>query len=238
MICIKQKSFYSPWLYLCSLLVYVACQKDDHVAEQNTGHKIPKIETIAYDNANTTFSDLKAKYNLDRHRASRLAGGLQGKSTTDTLGLVLETDIIKQVTLGDYTSYTMKVAHQSDSTVFYNLTIEHKNGASDMFLTKYTPTDHWLNNRHETYQGKVQSKRVTLTVRTDPDEDSEEGNSLGGGLGLGGGGGGSAVYGADYPWDCMGTVIVSTELVPYQCSCEDHWPWDDCHCGDHKARGM
>jgi hypothetical protein len=45
--------------------ISIACQKDDNVStEQNSERKIPKIETISYDDANTTFSNLKAQYNI------------------------------------------------------------------------------------------------------------------------------------------------------------------------------
>jgi hypothetical protein len=176
---------------------------------------------------------LKPNTILDRYKASKFSENLQAKSTTDTLGLIIETDIIKQATLGDYTSYTMKIVHQNDSTVFYNLTIEYKNGESDMFITKYTPTEYWLNNKGEAYQGKVQSKKATLTQYTDPEEAFVE--ELGGGLGNPddygtGGGGGGAQYGADYPWDCMGTVIATTNYINIPCGCYD-WHTHISQCG-------
>ncbi|TXD80794.1 hypothetical protein ESY86_19985 [Subsaximicrobium wynnwilliamsii] len=208
--------------------IAIACQKDDNVStEQNSELKIPQIETISYDDDNTTFNNLKSQYNLDRYRATKFTGNIQAKSTTDTLGLVIETDIIKQATLGDYTSYTIKIVHQNDSTVFYNLTIEYKNGESDLFITKYTPTEYWINNKDKPFQGKVQSKRATLTQYTDPEEAFEEGYTGNPELGSGPGGGGGAQYGSDYPVGCLGTVVVTTELVAYKCGCGD-WPWDDC----------
>jgi len=152
----------------------------------------------------------------------------------DTLGLIIETDIIKQVTLGDYTSYTMKIV-DNDSLVFYNLTIEYKDGSSDMFITKYTPTEYWRNNKVEVFQGKVQSKKAELTQYTDPEEAFDE---LGGGLGNpddygGRGGGGGSVddyfanYTPYYPTNCNGIVLISYEEVPFPCGCGD---WDISEC--------
>ncbi|TXD80890.1 hypothetical protein ESY86_19800 [Subsaximicrobium wynnwilliamsii] len=208
-------------------VIVIACQKDDNVStEQNSERKIPQIETISYDDANTTFSNLKAQYNLDRYKATKFAGNIQAKSTTDTLGLIIETDIIKQATLGDYTSYTMKIVHQNDSTVFYNLTIEYKNGESAMFITKYTPTEYWLNNKGEVYQGEVQSKSATLTQYTDPEDAFEEGYTGNPELGSGPGGGGGAIYDANYPSGCLGTVIATTAYEAYPCDC-GHMPWDN-----------
>ncbi|WP_422105918.1 hypothetical protein [Winogradskyella sp.] len=223
-------------LFLGWFILHLACHKDDTLPiELQSTDLIPKITTISYDGTDVLFNTLKLQLHLDRYKESRFSQNIQGKSTTDTLGLIIATDIIKQVTLGDYTSYTMKIVHENDSTVFYNLTIEYKNGASDLFITKYTPTDYWLNNTNETYQGEVQSKRATLTEYTDPEDAFNEqpgGDPGNPDLGAGPGGGSGVSYSADYPWDCMGTVIVSTELEPYQCTCEDHWPWDSCDCSD------
>ncbi len=179
--------------------------------EQSTQQKVPKIETISYDDSkNTIFNNLKNRYNLENHKAS----ALQSKSTTDTLGLIIETDIIKQVTLGDYTSYTMKIVDQ-DSLVFYNLTIEYKNGESDMFITKYTPTEYWLNNKDQPFEGTAKSRGIKLTMYTEPEQAFDE-DLLGSttnpdlGAGVGGTNGGYAVdYSPIYPYNCEGTVIVS-----------------------------
>lgn len=236
----NKKSYSTLLLCLVPLLVYLACQKDDAVTtEQSTQQKVPKIETISYDDSkNTIFNNLKNRYNLENHKAS----ALQSKSTTDTLGLIIETDIIKQVTLGDYTSYTMKIVDQ-DSVVFYNLTIEYKNGESDMFITKYTPTEYWLNNKDQPFEGTVKSRGIRLTLCTDPEEPFDEdlvndpGNpDLGAGSG---GGGGSYIpeYSPYYPTECNGIVLITYEDVPYPCSCEDHMPWQTCYCVQQGGTG-
>ncbi|MEO1030300.1 MAG: hypothetical protein AAFX55_02790, partial [Bacteroidota bacterium] len=95
-------------LCLGILIMYLACQKDDSITDeqQPSQNTTPKIETIAYDSDNAIFDKIKARFHLDRYKESRFSQNIQGKSTTDTLGLIIATDIIKQVTLGDYTSYT------------------------------------------------------------------------------------------------------------------------------------
>ncbi|WP_439152115.1 hypothetical protein [Winogradskyella sp.] len=64
------------------------------------------------------------------------------RETIDTLGITIYIDDIKEITIDDYTSYTMRIVlPDSDSENFYNLTIEDKNGVEAMFMTKYTPTE-------------------------------------------------------------------------------------------------
>jgi len=131
------------------------CQKDDtsNDTEKSITIQEPKITTIEnFGLTDSRFNSLKEALNLDVYLKSKSALA-QSRTTQDTLGLTIATDIIKQVTLGDYTSYTMEVVQATDSTVFYNLTIEYKNGETGMFLTKYTPTQYWLDNTNESYQG-------------------------------------------------------------------------------------
>jgi len=74
----KQK-FLIAILCLGLLTIYFACQKDDAVpSEQNANPKIPKIETISYDDTkNTIFNNLKAKYKLDNHKTSSFSNNIQ-----------------------------------------------------------------------------------------------------------------------------------------------------------------
>lgn len=130
--------------------------------------------------------------------------------------------------MDNYTSYTMYIEIQTnESTSFYNLTIEDKNGTEQMFITKYTPTDYWLDNKDEAYQGNVSTQRINNldTYNEDMDvvtEDSIDANGSG--------------ASSTYPEDCNGTVLVTNETVPYQCGCADHWPDDDrCTCLSNPA---
>lgn len=64
----------------------------------------------------------------------------------------------------------MKIVKQSENFIFYNLTIEDKNGVSSMFITQYTPTEYWLNNKEEDFKGSIISARLNnLTQYTDPE---------------------------------------------------------------------
>ncbi|SDG88768.1 hypothetical protein [Winogradskyella thalassocola] len=206
------------------LTVYYSCDKDDGIVKEvlNTEVATPVFKTLTYETADAIFNRLRTDVKITKYLKLPEGSTLQSKSTQDTLGLTIATDIIKQVTLGTYTSYTMKIVHQTDSTVFYNLTIEDKNGVSSMLVTKYTPTDYWLSNKGEAYQGGIQSKKVNkltefIDVEAPFDDDLLDGNND---YDVGAGPGGSAgTYSADYPTDCFGTVIISMEMITHLCQC-------------------
>lgn len=126
----------------------------------------------------------------------------------------------------------MKIVEQEVSDKFYNLTIEDKNGVSSMFVTRYIPTEYWLNNKDEAFRGSSTSKKVnTLTQYTEP-SDIFDGDIIGGnnnhdlGVGVGGGGGGSysAIGSPYYPLGCNGIVIVSIQTITVLCTCNGHLP--------------
>ncbi|HIC32668.1 MAG TPA: hypothetical protein EYO76_12195 [Flavobacteriaceae bacterium] len=212
------------------------CQKDDtsNDTEKSITIQEPKITTIEnFGLTDSRFNSLKEALNLDVYLKSKSALA-QSRTTQDTLGLTIATDIIKQVTLGDYTSYTMEVVQATDSTVFYNLTIEYKNGETGMFLTKYTPTQYWLDNTNESYQGEIETARINeLTEYTDVDQMFDEDlvggdNNTGLGSGVGGSNDNYTPQGSPYyPTDCGGTVIITMESIPYPCGCGD-WPGGNC----------
>ncbi|WP_445718305.1 hypothetical protein [Flavobacterium sp.] len=214
---------------------FISCSLEEELIknEQTKNNLIPIVKTVPYENAGETFRLLKNNFKIEPYLKSRFQSNLQARTTTQTSGLTIVTDVVKEVTLGDYTSYTMEVISQQDSLVFYNLTMEYKNGESSMFVTKYSPTEFWLNNKNESFQGNISSARLNLlTQYTDPEElfNDDLGNNnhdLGVGVGGGGGGGYSPQGSPYYPTDCGGIVIVSIEEVPYQCGCGD-WPWQNC----------
>uniref|UniRef100_UPI004047F79A hypothetical protein n=1 Tax=Flavobacterium sp. TaxID=239 RepID=UPI004047F79A len=206
---------------------FISCSLEEELIknEQTKNNLIPIVKTVPYENAGETFRLLKNNFKIEPYLKSRFQSNLQARTTTQTSGLTIVTDVVKEVTLGDYTSYTMEVISQQDSLVFYNLTMEYKNGESSMFVTKYSPTEFWLNNKNESFQGNISSARLNLlTQYTDPEElfNDDLGNNnhdLGVGVGGGGGGGYSPQGSPYYPTDCGGIVIVSIEEVPYQCGC-------------------
>lgn len=214
---------------------FISCSLEEELIrnEQTKNNLIPVVKTVPYENAGETFRLLKNNFKIEPYLKSRFQSNLHARTTTQTSGLTIVTDVVKEVTLGDYTSYTMEVISQQDSLVFYNLTMEYKNGESSMFVTKYSPTEFWLNNKNESFQGNISSARLNLlTQYTEPEElfnDDLGNNNHDLGVGPGGGGGGNySPQGSPYyPTNCGGIVIVSIEEVPYQCGCGD-WPWQNC----------
>lgn len=192
---------------------------------------IPIVKIISYEQSGETFSRLKAALNIERYLKSNHTSDLQARGLLDTLGLTVLTDVIQQVTFGDYVSYTMEILNQKDTIVFYNLTMENKNEGSSMFITKYVPEQDWLTNKEEVYRGAIFSRRINvLTQATDLDDvfdDDLTGGNNSHDLGIGVGGGGGSIFLPNYPSNCNGMVIVSMQSIPYQCGC-GHWPWQDC----------
>ncbi|WP_138434761.1 hypothetical protein [Winogradskyella algicola] len=100
-----KNKFLIPILLLGLLTLYFACQKDDAITlEQSSKQKIPKIETVSYDQVNQTFNRLVSDLHIENYLQLPHDSHLQGRNTLDTLGIKIDTDVIKQVTLDDYTS--------------------------------------------------------------------------------------------------------------------------------------
>lgn len=135
----------------------------------------------------------------------------------------------------------MKLVKEIEGNIFFNLTIEDKNGESSMFMTCYIPSSYWVNNKDEAFQGVMVSRRMnTLTQYQEPEIlfddiiNSHFNHDLG--TSPGGGGSYSLQNGSPYyPFDCNGYVIVSIKLVPYPCGCENHMPWECNSCPNSPA---
>ncbi|WP_138434760.1 hypothetical protein [Winogradskyella algicola] len=115
----------------------------------------------------------------------------------------------------------MKIIQEVDTTAFYNLTIEDKNGQSKMLVTKYSPTQNWLNDKKQPFEGTITSfgdgdfnnptNSVTdLTWVFDHEGGAGE-ESL------------PSEFSPEYPWDCDGIVLVTYETLSL-CYCMDHLP--------------
>lgn len=150
---------------------------------------------------------------------SNTEGNTLSRNTIDTLGITIYTDEIKEVTLDDYTSYTMLIAlPESDSTKFYNLTIEDKNGVEGMFMTKYAPTEDWLNDKSKAYEGTIKTARIdVITQEFPPDGGGEVDTNV-------------TNYSLNYPENCDGWINQTTTFVEYACGC-GHWPGDNTCTG-------
>jgi hypothetical protein len=227
-------------LLICIFIIVNSCQEDDTVYEKTNSNLEPVVKTLSYDDVGETFVRLKTDLKIEKNLEHSFNRNLLSKSM-DTLGLTLDTDVIKEVTIGDYTSYTMRIM-DIDSLVFYNLTIEEKNGEYNMFATKYEPTQEWLNDQTQLYVGTMSSRKVnTLTQYTEPDEIFDE--TIGGGglgnpdnYGVGGGGSYFDEYSVHYPHNCEGLVLIDYRETAITCSCPpDHQPdeIDYCNCDDY-----
>lgn len=107
--------------------------------------KAPTIRTFSQDNIGDRFNDIAQQLNIRKYLKKSKDLSYALRTSYDTLGVTIYTDEIKEVTIDDYTSYTMRMATpETDSTSFYNVTIEDDNGVTEMYVSKYTPTQAWL----------------------------------------------------------------------------------------------
>ncbi len=144
------------------------------------------------------FHDLSRRHNLESYLGLEHLTNIQAKNSQDTLGLTIYTDDVKEVTSSDYTSYTMRMATpDADSTKFYNITFEDKSGTSGVFVTKYIPTEQWLTNKEQAFEGSAKTYRITDDI-THVIDDADGGNSNGGIIN-----GGTS---NEYPDDCDGWI--------------------------------
>jgi hypothetical protein len=91
---------------------------------------------------------------------------------------------------------------------FTILSIEDKNGVEGMFMTKYMPTEIWLNDKSGTYKGEISSKRIDYITNEFPQDGGGEIET----------GGYNNPY-EDYPDDCDGYVETSVVFIPVNCTC-------------------
>ena len=122
----------------------INCSVEEDFVKMNDKNASPIVKTILYEQADETFNRLKSDLKIERYLKSNLKSDIQARTTMDTLGLTIVTDLIKQVTLGDYTSYTMEIVNQKDTIIFYNLTLEYKNGESSIIVNCPQKVRHYL----------------------------------------------------------------------------------------------
>jgi hypothetical protein len=118
------------WAFLClgMLTFYLNCERDDSVVKEEQSvdsseqQITPNIKTVSFTEVSGTFNRLKNQYQLDGFLKSSQESNLLSRSSIDTLGVTIYTDEIKEIIIGDYTSYTMRITlPDSDDTKFYNL---------------------------------------------------------------------------------------------------------------------
>lgn len=211
-----------------------SCEQDNIVNETQKesilkNQKAPTIRTFSQDNIGERFNDIAQQLNIRKYLKKSKDLSYASRTSYDTLGVTIYTDEIKEVTIDDYTSYTMRMATpETDSTSFYNVTIEDDNGVTEMYVIKYTPEETWLDNKDQPYEGNITTVRVNNFTHILPDDQGGGAGEDYGDLGYNFTEPQGSPY---YPTDCNGIVYVTMESIPYQCSCEDHWPNQTCYCG-------
>lgn len=205
-------------LLFTTILCFTSCDKDlyEDIELQKQSIEAIDVKTITYEEFKRKLKPLEKKPLVkmiidDTNSISNYA------RTGDDSEIEIFTDVIKEITSGTYKSYTMYIkTSDTIASKFYNLTLEEKEGNTAAFITKYSPTENWLNDKNQPFQGEI------TTFRVEP--------GPGGSIKFthidDGGGGGSS-----YPFDCDGYVQTSILLEPYQCGCgPEHWPWQTCGC--------
>lgn len=215
------------WTFLCLGLLsfYFNCEKDDTFLKEKQSSVLPEaqimpnIKTVSFYEVGEKFNRLKNQFQLEGFLNSSLESNILSRSSIDTLGVTIYIDVIKEITIDDYTSYTMLIVlPESDGTKFYNLTIEDKNGVEGMFMTKYTPTENWLNDKNQTYEGGISTKRIEAITHEFPPDGGGEIET----------GGYNNPY-EDYPHDCDGYVETSVVYIPVPCECPGRHPPGGCN---------
>ena len=197
---------------LCMLfgLLAVSCENDESLVEEKVSphnQDLPiSVVTTTYEEAGEKFKQVSSKHELDNHIGLESHGSTQRRG--DSPGIVIISEVVKVIKQGDYTSFTMLIEPKDiASNIFYNLTIEEVKGVTKMFITKYVPTEAWLENNNMPFHGQITTFRIN-DLQTALDRVDTPIN--------GGGEGGGAMT---YPTDCNGTVIATVIVNEIRCGC-------------------
>ncbi|WP_179377380.1 hypothetical protein [Winogradskyella wichelsiae] len=238
----RLKNYLKLGILLFGIAIFViACEKDNF-AEEKTLETITEelpisIKSISISEVGETFNSLKNKYQLNNHFELQQTENTQlrvsSESDNASSSITIYTDEVKEITQGDYTSYTMLIESlDDDPNTFYNITIEDKNGTEGMFVTQYK-TENTSDDLQNQAFSSIQTERINnLTEPLGPEDFGNEDPSSSG-SGSGGGGGNT-----NYPTDCNGTVIPTTIAIEYNCGCGHNvlqWQLGICSgssCGD------
>lgn len=200
----------------------LGCKEDDfytaHPQHQQTTEEI-NIRTISLEEFNQKLNAMDNKPAIERYMSSSLSGMVQrGLNLTD---YVIQTDEIKEIKRGDYTSYTMYLrTPDSEPRNLYNITVEEYRGEVYSFVTLYRATNNWVENPQQRFEGDMSTYRIaTLTVYEDFPVLLDEiigGTASGIDIGVPGFGGTST---SSYPYDCDGYVEMTIVIEDIPCGC-------------------
>ncbi|UPQ80287.1 hypothetical protein M0M57_05480 [Flavobacterium azooxidireducens] len=204
------------FVFIATILLFTSCDKDfyEDVELQKNNLESIDVKTITYDEFKRKLKSVENKpavkmilnnTNSIRHFAR----------SGDDSEIEIFTDVIKEITSGTYKSYTMYIkTSDTIASKFYNLTLEEKEGNTDAFITKYSPTENWLDDKSQPFEGGITTFRVEPgpggSIKfTHVDEE-----------------GGGEVEGSNiYPIACDGTVQTTIIVEAIMCSEFVHWPW-------------
>ncbi|MCL8009032.1 hypothetical protein M8845_16495 [Gelidibacter japonicus] len=107
---------------------------------------------------------------------------------------------------------------ENDLNVFYNLTIEDREGVMGMFVTRYRLKSQKEGSAQRSTNNASQYMGIT-TQRIDDMHDPIGPEDPGNEPGTPGGGGGNTTY----PTDCPGTIVTTTVVNEIRCGCGHTW---------------
>ncbi|MQP53689.1 MULTISPECIES: hypothetical protein [unclassified Flavobacterium] len=230
-------------LFLTAVFSIIACEKDlyEDAIQQNQDKQI-NIKQISLEKFNSKMRQMKNKPDLERFMVSSKNSSLQSRAESTSEFEIVTSDI-KEITQGNYTSYTMYLKTPDTTSNIYNITIEEIDGYSSFFITKYIPTTYWLENKDQPFDGEIITYRESNTNSSGANTLQEYLDLINGELYAGGAGGGgslsltgtssgtswsSGLGGSPiYPQNCNGTVKTDYILEPHACV-NGHMPGVSC----------
>ena len=228
-------------LAIIAIFTIVACDKDLYEEAINQDKEI-NIKQISLEKFNSKMRQMKNKPEIERFMVSSRNGSALSR-TESTSEFEIITDDIKEITQGDYTSYTMYLKTPDTTNNIYNITIEEIDGNSSFFITKYIPKTYWLENKNLPFDGEIITYRESNTNSSGANTLQEYLDLIYGELYAGGAGGGSlSLTGTSggtswstglggspiYPQNCNGTVKTDYILEPHACASGNHMPGQSC----------
>lgn len=213
-------------LAIIAIFVIVACDKDLYEEAINQDKEI-NIKQISLEKFNSKMRQMKNKPEIERFMVSSRNGSALSR-TESTSEFEIITDDIKEITQGDYTSYTMYLKTPDTTNNIYNITIEEIDGNSSFFITKYIPKTYWLENKNLPFDGEIITYRESNTNSSGANTLQEYLDLIYGELYAAGGGGGG-IFGTgnststSYPYDCNGIVYETTIVTEIKCGCGHNW---------------
>ena len=146
---------------IIAMFVSVSCEKDLYEDLINQDKQI-KIKQISLEKFNLKMSQAKNNLEMQKFMVSSKSSNFNSRTESNSK-FEIYTDDIKEITQGDYSSYTMYMKTPDATNNIYNITIEEVGDYSNFFITKYKPTTYWLENKDQPYEGEIITYRESNT---------------------------------------------------------------------------